>query len=194
MAIISAIIEKVKGMILWFATRPYGKQWPKSKWQPIPSASNTAWAMLPFSGCRLTCQSLPTLWIDSARFYSVAWKMWRYISQIKNDSSASWMQSCFWFYKDSKDFSLAPVWLREFMRGWGPLLARPSCSKTERMVIKGRPALWAGRIQRNRPGVSWHTTLVTKSRECFKTIKVTKPKYRQVKQRHENRQPSFHTG
>lgn len=31
-------------------------------------------------------------------------------------------------------------------------------------------------------------------RECFKTIKVTKPKYRQVKQRHENRQPSFHTG
>ena len=32
------------------------------------------------------------------------------------------------------------------------------------------------------------------SRECFKTIKVTKPKYRQVKQRHENRQPSFHTG
>ena len=33
-----------------------------------------------------------------------------------------------------------------------------------------------------------------KARECFKTIKVTKPKYRQVKQRHENRQPSFHTG
>ena len=33
-----------------------------------------------------------------------------------------------------------------------------------------------------------------KPRECFKTIKVTKPKYRQVKQRHENRQPSFHTG
>ena len=32
------------------------------------------------------------------------------------------------------------------------------------------------------------------TRECFKTIKVTKPKYRQVKQRHENRQPSFHTG
>ena len=32
------------------------------------------------------------------------------------------------------------------------------------------------------------------ARECFKTIKVTKPKYRQVKQRHENRQPSFHTG
>ena len=31
-------------------------------------------------------------------------------------------------------------------------------------------------------------------RECFKTIKVTKPKYGQVKQRHENRQPSFHTG
>ena len=36
--------------------------------------------------------------------------------------------------------------------------------------------------------------IYTKSRACFKTIKVTKPKYRQVKQRHENRQPSFHTG
>ena len=36
--------------------------------------------------------------------------------------------------------------------------------------------------------------LQQKIRECFKTIKVTKPKYRQVKQRHENRQPSFHTG
>ena len=32
------------------------------------------------------------------------------------------------------------------------------------------------------------------TRERFKTIKVTKPKYRQVNQRHENRQPSFHTG
>ena len=32
------------------------------------------------------------------------------------------------------------------------------------------------------------------TRACFKTIKVTKPKYRQEKQRHENRQPSFHTG
>ena len=31
-------------------------------------------------------------------------------------------------------------------------------------------------------------------RACFKTIKVTKPKYRQGKQRHENRKLSFHTG
>ena len=36
--------------------------------------------------------------------------------------------------------------------------------------------------------------IISLLRECFKTIKVTKPKYRQVKQRHENRQPSFHTG
>ena len=35
---------------------------------------------------------------------------------------------------------------------------------------------------------------LNRPRECFKTIKVTKPKYRQVKQRYENRQPSFHTG
>lgn len=31
-------------------------------------------------------------------------------------------------------------------------------------------------------------------RVCFKTIKVTKPRYRQVKQQHENIRPSFHTG
>ena len=33
-----------------------------------------------------------------------------------------------------------------------------------------------------------------KVRACFKTIKVTKLKYRQGKQRHENRKLSFHTG
>ena len=30
-------------------------------------------------------------------------------------------------------------------------------------------------------------------RVCFKTIKLTKAKCKQEKQRHENRQPSFHT-
>ena len=48
-------------------------------------------------------------------------------------------------------------------------------------------------ILKNRP-MRGGRVLPVEARACFKTIKVTKPKYRQVKQRHENRQPSFHTG